>query len=756
MILHALLSATVATHLPDTQPLQPEADFSALMVAGAHRFLDHLTQAAVAGRAEFWQRDTTSPTAYSASVQGNRQRLARILGVSDERLPLAELEYFSSTTAPPQLAENSHATVLRVRWPVLEGVHGEGLLIQPKGHVLARIIYLPDADTAPEDLLGMRSGSLDAAWLNCGAQILIPLLINRSADCSGSERLGIRTNVPHREWLYRQSFILGRHVVGYEIQKVLALVDWCRTQGSEPICVAGQGEGGLIALHAGALDERISSVYVSGYFGPRQKLWQEPIYRNVFGLLREFGDAETASLIAPRRLAVQHAYFPAIQGPPEAENGARANAAPGFIEMPSWEEAQAEMQRALHLTEGLDDSWGRMFERQSHAAEILTHLFPPAVSQALRQGLASAENAPFVTVAPPFLKPDSLAQQKRQVRELEAHLQRRLALIEHERSAAFWKPLSLASLAAFQQSTAKKREHFWSEVIGRLPDPDVPAHPRSRIVRETEQVVIHEVVLDVWQDVFAWGWLALPKDLRTGEKRPVIVCQHGLEGLPEHCFETDESTRAYAAYKAFALRLAEQGFITFAPHNLYRGKDAFRSLQRKLNPLGLTLYSVLNGQHQRILQWLKAQPFTQPEKIAFYGLSYGGKSAMRTPAVLEDYCLSICSGDFNEWVRKCATVDLPLSYVFGMEHEIWEWNLGSTYNYAEMAALIAPRTFMVERGHNDGVGVDEWVNYEFAKVRRLYNKLGIGERAEIEHFDGPHTIHGVGTFDFLKRHLLGE
>ena len=34
------------------------------------------------------------------------------------------------------------------------------------------------------------------------------------------------TNVPHREWVYRLGFDLGRHVIGYEVQKVLALVDW--------------------------------------------------------------------------------------------------------------------------------------------------------------------------------------------------------------------------------------------------------------------------------------------------------------------------------------------------------------------------------------------------------------------------------------------------------------------------------------------------------------------------------------------------
>ena len=70
-----------------------------------------------------------------------------------------------------------------------------------------------------------------------------------------------------------------------------------------------------------------------------------------------------------------------------------------------------------------------------------------------------------------------------------------------------------------------------------------------------------------------------------------------------------------------------------------------------------------------------------------------------------------------------------------------------------MAALIAPRPFMVERGHKDGVAPDEWVAYEYAKVRRLYAALRIPERTEIEFFQGPHTINGKGTFDFLHRHL---
>ena len=87
------------------------------------------------------------------------------------------------------------------------------------------------------------------------------------------------------------------------------------------------------------------------------------------------------------------------------------------------------------------------------------------------------------------------------------------------------------------------------------------------------------------------------------------------------------------------------------------------------------------------------------------------------------------------------------------EYEIFEFNLASTFNYAEMAAMIAPRPFMVERGHRDGVAPDEWVAYEYAKVRLLYDRLGIGNRTTIEFFDGPHEINGTGTLLFLDKFL---
>jgi dienelactone hydrolase len=140
----------------------------------------------------------------------------------------------------------------------------------------------------------------------------------------------------------------------------------------------------------------------------------------------------------------------------------------------------------------------------------------------------------------------------------------------------------------------------------------------------------------LWPDVFAWGVLLLPKDLKPGERRPVVVCQHGLEGVPADTITLDPKAGGFGPYQGFSARLAERGFIVFAPHNPYRGRDAFRVLQRKANPLGRSLFSVIVAQHERILEWLAAQPFVDPERIAFYGLSYGARRPCASPRCWSD------------------------------------------------------------------------------------------------------------------------
>lgn len=765
LILLLVLPAT-AEPLKGTRPLTMEGDLSAQMVAGISKFLDRETADSIKSRKQFWKRDFSSPKAYSESIEPNRDRLKKIIGVVDKRLPVPALQYVATTSSSGIAAESDHFRVFAVRWPVLDGFFAEGLLVQPKRAIRAHVVAIPDAGQSPEQLIGLAPGiplaSQYARWLaQTGVQVVIPTLIDRDDEFSGNKRINRWTNQPHREWIYRQAFEMGRHVIGYEVQSVLAAIDWFKhvqtlPDGKKrPIGVIGYNEGGLVTLYSAALDTRIDSACVSGYFQSRQKLWSEPIYRNVFGLLHEFGDAEVASLVAPRQLIVEHSKVPEITGPPKTRKGRRTSAAPGVWKTASFKNVSAEWMRAVTLLAAAPAD----FPKPTVVSEQQNRPTGPGSPAALIAFLTTLgiDDNPFGS-QPSQLTDirtdvDPVKRQHRQVRQMEAHVQKLLLHAADQRNDRFWKKVKPSTGDNWAKDTTPYFEEFKHDVIGSFDNRRLPLNPRTRQFKETDKWVGHEVVLDVWKDVYAWGYLLVPKGMKPGEKRPVVVCQHGLEGLPEDVINEDEKARPWRAYKAFAAKLAERGFVVFAPHNPYRGKDAFRELQRKLNPLKKTLFSVIVPQHSAIIDWLEQQTFVDADRIGFYGLSYGGKSAMRIPALENRYALSICSADFNEWVWKNASVDWSSTYMFTGEYEIYEWDLGHTFNYAEMAALICPRPFMVERGHKDGVGIDEWVAFEYARIRRMYDYLGLGELTEIEWFNGPHTINGQGTYKFLHKYL---
>ncbi len=751
MALLLVISAPAQPVLSETEPLEATGDFATEMVEGIHLYLDRATQSTSTTRSQFWNREFSSHDAYQHSVEPNRRRLKTILGLVDDRVPIEALEFVATTGRPSRIASAQSYDIHEVRWESLPGVFGEGLLLQPDSQPIARIVAIPDAAWTPEMLAGVTDGlPLEAQFARrlaeSGCQVIVPTLIDRTSRWS-SLKGHRQSNMPHREFLYRMSYELGRHLIGYEIQKILSAVDFFEEHNRKqeaPIGIAGYGEGGLLALYAAAVDSRIASAMVSGYFQQRENLWQETIDRNVWGLLREFGDADIAGLVAPRRLIIEDSQGPDVSGAPPAPGPGSNHAASGRLMSPTTDSVQFEHNRARRIYDRLG---------AGDAIRLVERRDAPGTDEALRL-LIGAPNLLPAGESPTRQTslPDQTGRMRRQFTQI-VDYNHDLVQESQNRRAEFWLASDASSVDAWTGSTRFYRDYIWDEVIGRLPNPDRPVRPRTRQIYDHADFTGYEVVLDVWEDVFAYGILLVPKGLGPGESRPVVVAQHGLEGRPSELVEPGSDHHAYHRYGA---RLAQEGFVVYAPQNPYIGRDRFRQIQRKAHPLKASLFSFILGQHQQTLAWLKTLPFVDPDQIGFYGLSYGGKTAVRVPPLLDDYALSICSADFNEWVWKNTSTTDRYSYLFTQEYDMLEFNFANVVNYAELATLMAPRPFMVERGHGDGVAPDEWVAYEFAKVRRFYNQLGIGTKAEIEFFDGPHEIHGEGTFHFLRRHLGRE
>ena len=211
----------------------------------------------------------------------------------------------------------------------------------------------------------------------------------------------------------------------YEVQKVLAVVDWFKKKwgSTARVGVAGYAEGGLLALYAAAVDTRIDAALVSGYFDSRQHVWSEPIYRNVWGLLREFGDAELATLIAPRGLIVEYSSVPNLTGPR------------GTWATPSFDSVKSEFERIDRLTQpGFQPK--QLVSGSGNAPagpgsrQALQHFakFMGDASSLSPMGNAPAEGRHSLDVS---------KRQRRQVEELENHVQRLVRDSEHVRDRFF-------------------------------------------------------------------------------------------------------------------------------------------------------------------------------------------------------------------------------------------------------------------------------------------------------------------------------
>lgn len=753
-----LRPAESATPLPGTSLLQSRDDLSQMLVDGNDQFLTNQLKRQRVQRQDRWKRDSSGPLKYEASIEENRESLKEILGL--HRDPAggfydSEKVGFTIQSNPGHedfivaSSSESGGTVVRdVIWPVFDGIYGRGILLEPEAFH-SNVIAIPDSSEWLGEITMGNTFPFALALAENGARVFIPSRITRKEN---------QFTLTDREWLHRPAFVLGRTLIGYELHKLFALASSDTDPEQKPWRVVGWGDGGMLALYAGATNPIFQSVYVSGYFGSREELWKEPFDHHLFGLLAEFGDADIASLVPPRTLILEHSVAPIFHYRADSKTKTLdrqieytdRKGKPGFFRQQSSEEFEREWETLAAFFPGPWKPEIRKLtsgERPFTDPEIRSFLARPE-STSLTGGDAKSR------ALSPATQLNSTSIKNRERHEIEAHLQRSLIESSRIRKERF-KKLDTQSLKRFASTIEPFRREFANSVIGDFALELEAPEPRSRLIFESEKTKSYEITLQVCEELFAYGILTLPKPLPLdgSVKRPVVVCQHGLEGSPFDLI----GDQKFKAYRAFATRLAEEGFITFSPQNGYKYFDHFRLQQFKAQSMGKTLFSLMIPKHRQITNWLAEQPYIDDQKIAFYGLSYGGKSAMRIPPLVDKYCLAICSGDFNEWVWKNAATDpesLRYSYANKGEYEIFEWNLGGTFNYAEMAALICPRPFMVERGHFDGVAPDEMVAHEFAKVRNLYAaRLGIGDRCAIEWFAGPHRINGDGTVKFLKQHL---
>lgn len=696
-------------------------------------------------RERYWKRNSISDEAYGISVKRNRRKFRTILGAVDEREPVLMSKkkkvgetdlYVASEICWSVLKEISPRPPLQ-DWPILDvptKIQGEGLLIEPKGKSKGFIVAIPDADQEPESIVGLKDGvsknSQFARQLaENGYTVVIPVIIDRT------NRWSRGTNRTSRSWIYAQAHEMGRTVTGYEVQKIEALIDWFQSIDADnpKIGIAGYGEGGLIALYTAALDTRVNATLVSGYFAPREEIWKEPIYRNLWGLLKEFGDAEIASLIAPRSLVVEYSPVPFYD---ENKNDGTKIEPSAELWTHTFSEVESEFNRIASLT---GENIGERVLIKKNNDETIS-LGSDLAIKTFVQALGNNVTLPLSDEMPVDFREefDYSARMGRMVEQMVGHTQLLLRDSEYVRN----------DFTKEWNDQEDLRDYFREELIGWTHDDLLPINPRSKLVEDQPEYKCYEILIDVLPNVEMWGVLTIPKGIENGEKRPIIVMQHGRGGNPFTALDEENS------YFGIGRRLAEKGFVIFTPFGNWTGETRFRWIDRIAKPAKNTLWSTVGRQHQQLIRWFNTVPFIDSDRIAIYGKSIGGQAASLIASMIPEYALSINCAYFNESARKESSIYFPTSFVYHVDSEMPMWNRGHTLEYAEMSnRLIFPRPFMVEHGTRDGIAPPRWVEYEYNKIHTYYNEQSKGDRTELDLHEGGHIINAVKTMPFLSKHL---
>ncbi len=681
--------AQVGDRLPGSFALRGDADKLTVQRQQVFDYFDRQIAAAQDDRDKGWQPDFSSKAAYQLSLKDHRASLRKMLGLIQSNL--------NDDATVERIGGDDVYEMERVTLPISKGLAARGLLFTPHspGRKPATIIC-PDVDTWPERIAEM-SQPFDGRSV-----VFVQQSVERLADHPYCQK----TRGKDRRWiLYRLGFVVGRSMPGLDVQETLTAVDFLARHtdvDAENISVTGQGQGGMTALLSAALDSRISQVTVTDYFDCRNRCWDEPVDRRLRDQLLEFGDAELAALIAPRNLTI--------------------NATVGFLRGAT--AFDSEVDRASRFYKGL------------------------SVRDRLRI-VKKTDDETSVRDPGRFGIPEAQASVVRNT-----HFEERLAWLRKQIDASEAKRYNrwniLTRPAVEFPEIRKTMLQDYRQMVGALAKDAVPMKVRSELALTTQKYRAFRVTIDVAEGVDVFGHLLIPSGFKG--KRPAVICQHGFGGFPR--LITGVGVTDDTPYHQYGRKLAEKGYVVFAPTLMHiRPSEEVSKQMRQANAIGRMRLAMPIAKTNRVIDFLETLPSVDKDRIGYYGLSYGGYSAIWMTPLLDRVAVSIVSGNFNDWQSKITSDERNTSYLRHPDEDMYTWNCLNRFTHPELIAMMIPRPVAVEYGNKDGITTPKWTADAWKQTATIRDHLGQTDRIHLFEFDGPHEIHGVETFEFLDHWL---
>jgi dienelactone hydrolase len=329
-------------------------------------------------------------------------------------------------------------------------------------------------------------------------------------------------------------------------------------------------------------------------------------------------------------------------------------------------------------------------------------------------------------------------------KQLEAHLLHWLVDEYPVRSASAWQR-DYTNPDAFVRSVGPNRER-WRQMLN---------PPALRKTGELQRR-LHSPLADIKAEwiilplggLTAEGILVFPPQASGASPVPLIVAQHGIGSTPESPFGPPTS-----AYHGYGRKLLKAGFAVLAPFNL-RSVPSRNHIERLTRLAGTTLPGVEFSRLQHLLDEVLVDARVDRERVGMWGVSLGGMATMFFMPLEPRIKAGVVSAWFNHRLTKMAVADPRYSaFIATAEEHAFFNNWLVEFADHDAITLICPRPVMVHHGKKDGIAHWPDLVAEFNVARSHYEKLGMGDRMELDLHEGGHEARVESGIRFLKRWL---
>jgi dienelactone hydrolase len=314
----------------------------------------------------------------------------------------------------------------------------------------------------------------------------------------------------------------------------------------------------------------------------------------------------------------------------------------------------------------------------------------------------------------------------------------------------------LSEIGTLEDWTSRRAElrRQLREMLGLDPEPDrTPLAPQITGTLDQPEFTVEKLHFQSRPGLYVTGNLYLPKGQSTPAPAILYVCGHSKQKEGNTSFGNKTGYQHHGAWYARhgyvcltidTIQLGELEGVHHGTHNL----NQWWWNARGYTPAGVEAWNGI-----RAIDYLQTRPEVDPQRIGVTGRSGGGAYSWWIAALDDRVQAAVPVAGITDLQNQVVdgVVDGHCDCMFPVNTYRWD--------FAQVAALVAPRPLLISNTDKDTIFPLEGVVRIHEKVRRIYRLYGAEKNLGLQITEGPHLdtqeLH-IHSFRWFHRFLKNE